>query len=180
MKGINMKETKNVFISVYNSEKEKTEKIELTIKRSLTLTERSQLVTNAAEMIATKDEETNKFNYRPYVRQYAGRSQIIAMYTNLLEMYAVNNYTDFLWQIITETDLYDEITEFVGYDALDSVWYEIDDLVSFMVNEHNITSKHDQLLDALIDLLRAINNEIPSVDLENAEMELKKKITNKQ
>lgn len=161
-----MKETKNVIIHINTEEMD--EKVEVTIKKKLSLQERAQLVTAAADIIADNDENNN-FSYRPYAKQFAGKSQIIAMFTNVLEVCEINNYTDFLWDIINETEtinLYDEIIEFVGYEAIDSIWFEIDDLVNYKVSQHNITSKHDVLLESLIDLIRAISNEVPSIKLE--------------
>lgn len=148
----------------------KTENLIVNVQPFLSLQDRFALVKNAADIISPLPDDNTETDYRPYVRDFAIKSQVVLTYTDVVDQMRLENMDDFsnvLYQLLETTNLYGDLVKLIGSDTVDTLAGDIDELVNYRINKNNRMSKYDAVLDKLISVLGVITDGLGETTAED-------------
>lgn len=150
-------------------EKEKTAKliigegenaVEVTVKKTLSLYERSNIVEDIVSMIFMTGDDGEEI-YAPYMMKFAFGFNILNYFTNIPLPADINK----VWEFMQNTDIVRQVIAKLDDGYITPIIREIDELTEFKKNKIVNRSKFDDLAGALVELINGIKAIASDVDL---------------
>lgn len=119
------------------------------VRRSLSLSERSSMVQDIAEMVF-HEGKNGEILYAPYLQKIAIDFNILNYFTNV----ALTNNANRVWEFVDKTDIVASVIDAVGNRYIQGIIKDADELISFKKDQLLRKSKLDGVLDAVTDLMK--------------------------
>lgn len=119
------------------------------VRRSLSLSERSSMVQDIAEMVF-HEGKNGEILYAPYLQKIAIDFNILNYFTNV----ALTNNANRVWEFVDKTDIVASVIDAVGNRYIQGIIKDADELISFKKDQLLRKSKLDGVLDAVMDLMK--------------------------
>ena len=127
--------------------------LEITIKKTLSLTEVIKFVEDVAETCFA--EETN--DYIPEVRDFAIKSNVLEMYTNL----SLPKSNDARYALIYQTDVFDEIIKYINTAQFDEMCDSINEKLKY--RSSNLLAKFNEQINDVLGSVEELGNNISNI-----------------
>lgn len=127
--------------------------LEITIKKTLSLTEVIKFVEDVAE---TCFAEGNN-DYIPEVRDFAIKSNVLEMYTNL----SLPKSNDARYALIYQTDVFDEIIKYINTVQFDEMRDSINEKLKY--RSSNLLAKFNEQINDVLGSVEELGNNISNI-----------------
>lgn len=127
--------------------------LEITIKKTLSLTEVIKFVEDVAETCFAKG--TN--DYIPEVRDFAIKSNVLEMYTNL----SLPKSNDARYALIYQTDVFDEIIKYINTAQFDEMCDSINEKLKY--RSSNLLAKFNEQINDVLGSVEKLGNNISNI-----------------
>lgn len=144
-------------------------KVDIIVKKKLTLFERADMVNSIVSMVWTQDDNENE-TFAPYLRKFAYDFNILNYFTNI----QLPDDTDKVWDLVDNTDIAYMVIECVGSGYIENIIREANEVIEYRKAEILKRSKFDNVLDALMSVVNSIGDKTKNLDM-NGVLELAEK-----
>ena len=144
-------------------------KIDIIVKKKLTLFERADMVNSIVSMVWTQDDNGNE-TFAPYLRKYAYDFNILNYFTNI----QLPDDTDKVWDLVDNTDIAYIVIECVGGGYIENIIREANEVIEYRKAEMLKRSKLDNVLDSIMNVVNSIGDKTKNLDM-NGVLELAEK-----
>lgn len=148
----------NNFSSIEYSNGEK--KVEVIVKRKLSLEERSELVIDIANTVLRKNDDGSVV-YAPYLFEFAVKLYIILYYTNI----QMPKDPESIWEFVSLSPICDNVIDAIS-DNIRDIEDESKELISFNKASCVPKNKIDSIIDAVLDIITDTDEKIKSFSKE--------------
>lgn len=134
--------------------------VEVTVKRTLSIAERSSMIKDIASMVFLKDADGCE-QYVPYLKHFAYDFNIVNYFTNI----TLPEDATKTWEFIDNTGIAILVSDKVGGCYIADIIRDANELIEYKKSELLKTSKLDTLLESIADVINALKKKIETLDV---------------
>lgn len=136
-------------------------RVEVVVKKKLTLFERADMVNSIVSMVWSQDENGAEM-YAPYLRKFAYDFNILNYFTNIQLPDDMNK----VWEFVDNADIADIIIDFVGGGYIENIIREANEAIEYRKAEILKRSKLDSVFDSLSGIMKYVGNQTQNLDMK--------------
>lgn len=144
-------------------------RVEVIVKKKLTLFERADMVNSIVSMVWSQDENGTEM-YAPYLRKFAYDFNILNYFTNI----QLPDDMDKVWEFVDSADIAGMIIDFVGGGYIENIIREANEAIEYRKAEILKRSKLDNIFDSLSGIMKTVGDKTQNLDM-NGMLELVEK-----
>lgn len=136
-------------------------RVEVVVKKKLTLFERADMVNSIVSMVWSQDENGTEM-YAPYLRKFAYDFNILNYFTNIQLPDDMNK----VWEFVDNADIAGMIIDFVGGGYIENIIREANEAIEYRKAEILKRSKFDSVFDSLSGIMKTVGNQTQNLDMK--------------
>lgn len=134
-------------------------RVEVIVKKRLSLGERADMVDSIASMVCSQNESGDFF--APYLRKFAYDFNVLNYFTNIKLPDDMNK----VWELVDGTDIAARVIDALGRNTcVQSIIHEANELIEHRKNALLKKTKVDTLLDTVIDIAHGVKSSTDGLD----------------